>query len=93
MPLYHLEEHVAWHWGLGSEVKRWVGEGEGEGGRGTKKEIVICPANVLEILLLCKLPHVQEKAFNEQSLSSLALFIVSNDEIAEKNIFFLLTCV
>lgn len=47
----------------------------------------------LEILLLCKLPHVQGKAFNEQSLSSLALFIVSNDEIAEKNIFFLLTCV
>lgn len=54
------------------------------GGRGTKEEIVICPANVLEILLLCKLPHVQGKAFNEQSLSSLALFIVSNDEIAEK---------
>ena len=45
------------------------------------------------ILLLCNLPHVQGKAFNEQSLSSLALFIVSNDEIAEKNIFFLLTCV
>ena len=91
MPLYHWEEHVARHWGLGSEVKRWVGKGEG--GRGTKEEIVICPANVLEILLLCKLPHVQGKAFNEQSLSSLALFIVSNDEIAEKNIFFLLTCV
>lgn len=89
MPLYHWEEHVARHWGLGSEVKRWVGEG----GRGTKEEIVICPANILEILLLCKLPHVQGKAFNEQSLSSLALFIVSNDEIAEKNIFFLLTCV
>lgn len=89
MPLYHWEEHVAQHWGLGSEVKRWVGEG----GRGTKEEIVICQANVLEILLLCKLPHVQGKAFNEQSLSSLALFIVSNDEIAEKNIFFLLTCV
>lgn len=54
---------------------------------------MICPANVLEILLLCNLPHVQGKAFTEQSLSSLALFIVSNDEIAEKNIFFLLTCV